>query len=84
MASCHLTVSLIYFYFDDCYIELMLKVSTLDILFYSFPVDLRLDKEVLLNLLALRKEREGGKRERKSRGRTSIVANLRDYLLTSR
>lgn len=62
----------------------MLKVSTLDILFYSFPVDLRLDKEVLLNLLALRKEREGGKRERKSREKTSIVANLRDYLLTSR
>ena len=48
MGSRHLTVSLILFSFDDCHIELMLKVPTFDILFYCFPVDLRLDKEALL------------------------------------
>ena len=63
MASRHLTVSLIYFYFNDCYIELMLKVSNLDLPFYCFSVDLRLDKEFLFEFLALRKEREEVERE---------------------
>lgn len=63
MAFRHLTVSLICFYFDDCYIELMLKVSTLDILFYCFSVDQRLDKEVLFKFLAQIKEREEVKKE---------------------
>lgn len=80
MVFCYLIVFFIYFYFDDCYIELMLKVLILDIFFYFFFVDLRFDKEVFLNFLVLRKEREGGKRERKLRGRMSIVVNLCDYL----
>lgn len=69
MASRHLTVSLIYFYFDDCYIKLMLKVPAWDILFYCFSVDLRVDKEVLFKYSAPRKEREEVERER-----TNIMA----------